>query len=70
MRNRSQDKVEWAEKYYDSPEINNVVGSNVLKSQMGSGWWIRELKDHSEVDFRECGDNRYGGSIVRPIKPR
>ena len=24
--------VEWAKKYYDSPEVNDVVGSDVLKS--------------------------------------
>ena len=45
--------VEWAEKYYDSPEVNDVVGSDVLKSQMGLGWWSGELKDRGEVDFWE-----------------
>ena len=24
--------VEWAEKYYNSPEVNDVVSSDVLKS--------------------------------------
>ena len=43
--------VEWAKKYYDSPKVNDVVGSDVLKSQMGLGWWSGELKDHDEVDF-------------------
>ena len=45
--------VEWAEKYYDSPEVNNVVGSDVLKSRMGLGWWSGVLKDRGEVDFWE-----------------
>ena len=43
--------VERAKKYYNSPEENNVFSSDVLKSQMGLGWWSRELKDHSKVDF-------------------
>ena len=30
--------VEWAKKYYDSPKVNDVVSSDVLKSRMGLGW--------------------------------
>ena len=45
--------VEWAKKYYDSPEVNNVISSDLLKSQMGLGWWSGELKDHGEVGFWE-----------------
>ena len=43
--------VEWAEKYYDSLKVNDVISSDVLKSRMGLGWWSRELKDHDKVDF-------------------
>ena len=43
--------VEWAKKYYNSPKVNDVVSSDVLKSQMGLGWWSGELKDHDEVDY-------------------
>ena len=43
--------VEWVVKYYDSLEVNSVVGSDVLKSQMGLGCWSGELKDHNEVDY-------------------
>ena len=47
--------VEWAEKYHDSPEVNDVVGSDVLKSQMGLGWWSGELKDCVRLIFGKCG---------------